>query len=80
MTTAVSVQVTVDDAHMSDLPGVAKELKAKGLKNVQVLEAVGIVLGKIAPARRQSLQSVQGVMGVEDQSQIDIGPPDAPVQ
>lgn len=58
---------------------VAADLRAAGLKEAHVLEAIGSITGHGAENLGTRLRSVKGVAAVEKDSPVDIGPPDSPV-
>jgi hypothetical protein len=71
--------VTVDDAHMPNIHQVAEQLKSRGMKVEEVLEATGMITGSSRKGM-SGLRAVPGVVGVEEQPQIQLPPPDSPVQ
>jgi hypothetical protein len=71
------VTVTVDDAHLDGIDGLADRLRAAGMEVEQVLEPVGVITGS-APAGWESLADVDGVAAVEPQRTVRLPPPDAP--
>jgi hypothetical protein len=74
----VEVVITLEPGHVAAIGDVAGALRAAGLRDEQILEAVGVITGRaddLEPLRR-----IPGVGTVEVSRAIDIGPPDAPVQ
>jgi len=59
------------------LSAIAKDLAKAGLKDIQVLEAIGLVTGSADEAAAAKLRKVEGVKSVEAEVPIDIGPPDS---
>ena len=59
---------------------VAEQLRAAGMTVEQVLSAVGIVTGSVDSERRASLAAVPGVVAVELDRPVQLGPPDAEIQ
>jgi hypothetical protein len=74
----VEVQVTVKDGHLARIGEVAAALEDAGLRDPQVLDAIGVITG--AADALEPLQDVDGVLSAEPSGEVDIGPPDAPVQ
>jgi ribosomal protein S25 len=72
-----SVVVTVSgDRHIHE---VARDLKASGLESAQVLDAINIVTGSVAPKSIEKLRKVRGVQDVSEDHPVSIGPPGAPI-
>jgi hypothetical protein len=74
----VEVVITLEPGNIADIGDVAGALRAAGLRDEQILEAVGVITGKADDV--EPLRQVPGVGTVEVSRTIDIGPPDAPVQ
>ena len=74
------ITVLVDDDHVAQLDGVAKQLSAAGMKVEQVLADIGLITGSVASERRAALEVVPGVAGVEGEQTFQLPPPDAEVQ
>ena len=72
------VSVTVDDEHLDTIDEVAEGLRERGLQVEQVLPSVGIVTGTVQDVA--ALNSVPGVVSVDLEEGIDIGPPDQEIQ
>ena len=63
------------------LEDVAKDLKTAGFEVGDVLHAIGQVTGNAAPSLKTKLKRIRGVAEVTDTHEdINIGPPEAPVQ
>jgi hypothetical protein len=62
------------------LKDVKKKLTESGFEVEQVLDEIGIITGRSKDDNVDNLRSVAGVVDVSPDEQIDIGPPDAPVQ
>ena len=77
MATRKSVGVTVDDAHVSDLRKVAQQLRSKGMKVDEVLEATGLITGSCSKSV-SALKKVRGVAAVEEQTQFHLPEPGEP--
>jgi len=75
----VSVNVTLGPAAAKAAPATLAHLKKAGLRNANMLEAVGIVTGTVAPEKLKALSRVPGVT-VEHSETVSIPPPDSPIQ
>ncbi len=62
------------------LKEVKKKLTESGFEVEQSLDEIGIITGRSKDDNVDKLRSVDGVADVSPDEQIDIGPPDAPVQ
>jgi hypothetical protein len=77
----VEVVVSVAAGHLASIGEVAGALRDAGLRDAQILEAVGVITGHVDDAVGiEPLQQVDGVAGAEASRTIDLPPPDAPVQ
>jgi hypothetical protein len=56
---------------------IAKDLADAGLKDVQVLQEIGIIIGSSEDEAVAKLRKVRGVKDVSPDISIDIGPPDS---
>lgn len=74
------VTVAVDDDHLEAIADVADALRSRGMQVSQVLDTVGIITGSVPDGQERSLQTVDGVVGVEQASRFQLPPPDEPVQ
>jgi hypothetical protein len=72
------VSVTIDDAHLDTIDEVADRLRERGLRVDRVLASVGIVTGSVQDVA--ALDSVPGVLSVDLEEGVDIGPPDQEIQ
>ncbi len=61
------------------LKDVAADLRAEGLEDTHVLDAIGSITGHGAENLGKRLRSVKGVAAVEKETAVDIGPPDSTV-
>jgi hypothetical protein len=74
-----SIVVTVQDDHLPEIQKVARQLRSRGMHVSEVLESIGLISGSVAAAGAD-LSSVPGVAAVEEQTQFQVPPPDAPVK
>ncbi len=74
------VTVTVSDSYVDRIDEVAEALKDRGMQVRQVLRAIGIISGSAPVDRERSLQTVDGVEAVEQETTFQLPPPDSPVQ
>lgn len=71
------IVTTSGDQSLSD---VKKKLTESGFTVDQVLDEIGVITGTTSDDVVDRLRSVSGVADVSPDEQVDIGPPDAPVQ
>lgn len=71
------IVTTSGDRSLSDIK---KDLTKSGFAVEQVLDEIGVISGTTSDDNVERLRSVTGVADVSPDQQIDIGPPDAPVQ
>lgn len=76
----VSVTVSVDDEHIETIGDVAAALSDRGMHVQQVLEGTGSITGSVPENLRQSLSAVDGVADVAEALDVQLPPPDSPVQ
>jgi hypothetical protein len=69
--------VVTSDGHR-DLAQVAADLTVRGFTTEQQLDQIGVVIGTAPDDAVGRLRGVPGVADVSPETQIDIGPPDAP--
>jgi hypothetical protein len=69
--------VSVDPARM---PEVVERLRAAGMEVAEALENAGVVTGTVPESRTGDLERLEGVHAVEPARQINLPPPDSPVQ
>ena len=75
------VTVLVDDEHLATIDEVASALSRAGLRVGQTLRSTGVVTGSVDDkALIDDLRGVDGVVGVEVTRDIQLPPPEAPVQ
>ena len=75
----VRINVSISDATPSRLKSVQASLKRQGVEVDSVLDAIGVITGKVAKSRLASLDAGAGVT-VEREETIQLPPPDAPIQ
>lgn len=73
------ISVVVDDAHVDSISAVADGLRARGMQVEQVLDQLGMISGTVADDYSM-LWEVEGVGSVEPSTDVQLPPPDAPVQ
>jgi len=78
--TGSRVTVTVDDAHLGDVEGLAERLRAEGLEVDEVLGDIGIITGSVPDDRRSSIGGVEGVDAVEEEATFQLPSPEAGIQ
>ena len=77
MNTKQKVIVTVDGARQGK---VLEELTNAGLEVAQVLQMSGIISGQVDATKRNKLAGIDGVLAVEDDSPVQLPPPDSKIQ
>lgn len=77
---ASNILVTLDDEAARRPSVIAKKIEAAGLRNMQVLGEIGIVTGEATPAVAEKIRALKGILHVEDSAEIQLPPPDAPIQ
>jgi hypothetical protein len=75
----IELIVTVDDDHRTSISDVANALRARGMQNVKVHLAIGVITGSVAEAE-PSLHDIEGVQSVNAQLTFQHPDPDSPVQ
>jgi hypothetical protein len=70
------VVISIADDSLDRLPAVVADLTTAGLVVDDVLEALGMVTGSVAPSSLRALSAVAGVDGVERQRTVGIIPPE----
>ena len=70
--------VTISDK--KSLSDVKKKLTESGFSVDQVLDEIGVITGTSGDENVERLRKVAGVADVSPDEQVDIGPPDAPIQ
>jgi hypothetical protein len=76
----LEVIVTVADEHLTKLPAVTRQLKARGLKVTQTMKHTGTIAGSAPREALEQLRGVAGVAAVEASGSVQIAPPDAEIQ
>jgi hypothetical protein len=76
----VNVTVLVEQKHAHELNRVASSLDKAGMKVKDVLDAVGIVTGKVDERKLSRLRSVLGVQSVELEQGMGVPSPDSEIQ
>lgn len=75
-----NVIVTVADSAIDNIGTVESELAAKGLKVSRVMPMTGVIAGSCPADSLAKLQSVPGVLSVEEELAVQLPPPDSDVQ
>ena len=75
------MNVLVADDHVGAIEEVAAALQGAGLRVATVLAASGVITGAVEDeAALEALSAVEGVAAVERAQEIQIPPPDEPIQ
>ena len=75
----VRINVSVSEATPSRLKSVKSSLVKQGVEVDSVLDAIGVITGKVAQSRLSSLKPGAGAT-VELEGTVQLPPPDAPIQ
>jgi hypothetical protein len=75
-----AVIVTVTDAGLENIHSVAKQLANHGMTVDQVLPITGIISGRCPSDKTEHLKSLPGVHSVEEETHVQLPPPDSKVQ
>lgn len=75
----IAVNITLGPSAAKARRATLARLKTAGLRNVVMLEAIGVVTGEIPEPKLKALSKFDGIT-VERNEVVDIQPPDAPVQ
>lgn len=75
----VRINVSVSDATPSRLKSVKASLVRQGVEVDSVLDAIGVITGKVAKSRLSSLDAGAGAT-VEPEQTVQLPPPDSPLQ
>jgi hypothetical protein len=70
------VVISIADDSLDRLPAVVADLATAGLVVDDVLEALGMVTGSVAPSSFRALSAVAGVAEVERQRVVGVRPPE----
>ncbi|MBC7454520.1 MAG: hypothetical protein H7335_12595 [Massilia sp.] len=76
----MDVIITLEDAALVDLPATRKRLVAAGGDVIHVNKITGTASARIEPGDLGRLRAVPGVLAVEASENIQIAPPDSPIQ
>jgi hypothetical protein len=72
--------VTVADDALNNIQQLADKLTAKGMKVERVMPVTGVISGSVAPDKIPALEREAGVLGVEEEFEAQLLPPDSPKQ
>lgn len=75
----ISVNVVLGSEAARSHEATLAALREAGLREANVMQAIGVVSGRIAPEHLAELKKVSGVT-VEADETVRIAPPDSPIQ
>lgn len=75
----IPVNVTIGPAASTERASTVAKLRSAGLRDAKVLDALGIVTGRVAEEKMAALREVPGITVEMDES-VQIPPPDQPIQ
>jgi hypothetical protein len=67
---AINVLVTVDERHRGELESVARQLEAAGMSVADMFSLGGVIAGTVTAADLEKLQSVEGILSVEEEPEF----------
>jgi hypothetical protein len=74
------IHVLISDDYIDKFSEVVQESEKVGLKVVQQLKALGVVIGSIDPDRIKKLKQVKGVSSVEEPKEVSVPPLESDIQ
>ena len=78
---SIEIIVSVATDHLAGIEGVASALTAAGLKDPEVLEAAGVITGRVPGEQALvAIRAIEGVEAVEPSRTIQLPPPDDTLQ
>ncbi len=78
--TKVRLSLTVSDSHMRHLDKIAEAARKVGMVVEKQLESIGVLTGTIESGKIGLLHQIAGVSGVEKEREVQLPPPDSPIQ
>lgn len=78
----MNIVVTIQESALSRLSSIAGALRAAGLEDATLLDAIGVITGKVATAAKlEALRRVDGVQSIELAGpDIELPDPESPIQ
>jgi hypothetical protein len=76
----VPVIVSVDDEHLDRIDHVAARLREAGMRVGRSLATIGTITGSVPASKLSAIRVTEGVAAVEPQREVQLPPPDSPVQ
>ena len=76
----VEVLIEVDEEHRTRLVEIVRKLRSAGLRDIESLDAIGLVRGRIEPAGTAAIRAIPGIVTVSPAGGVSIPPPGAPIQ
>jgi hypothetical protein len=76
----VQISISIDDAHISQIPKIVKDLESLGMNVGQTLPGIGIISGSVSSEQLNSLKEIEGVQQIESEQSYQIAPPSSDVQ
>ena len=74
------VIVTLNEDHLSRIKEVAEQLSAMGLRDINTLESIGVITGRVSSDLLDKLQGIPGVCAIESSGSVRIAPPESDIQ
>jgi hypothetical protein len=76
----VPIIVSVDDEHLDHMEHVAARLREAGMRVERSLATIGTITGSAPASELSAVRATEGVASVEAAREVQLPPPDSPVQ
>lgn len=76
----VQLLMSVTDCYLNRIPELVQKLQDCGMTNIKPMEAIGAIAGSIDEARIADIARIEGIDRVERSQDINLVPPDSPIQ
>lgn len=76
----VQVSISIDDAHINQIPEIVKSLQSAGMDVEQTLPSIGVISGSVSLDQVNRLDKIEGVQHVEPERIYQLAPPDSDIQ
>ncbi|NES06242.1 MAG: ketohydroxyglutarate aldolase [Okeania sp. SIO2F4] len=75
-----NVLISIHDSYLNQMTQLAEKLQAIGMKNLQLMQTVGVITGSIDESQVANISNLEGIVNWEFSQDIQISPPDSLVQ
>ncbi|WP_026819292.1 hypothetical protein [Arthrobacter castelli] len=76
----MKITVTVAEPYLSQIGGVADQLRSAGMEIDQVLDALGMITGSVSAGRLAAVEALDGVASVDQPMGFELPDPGDEVQ